>query len=64
MKKPCYEKLADGQWWGYCGESDMGQTEPVLCTECGGVFILNSTPNQEKLVRQLMLDLTKKTISG
>lgn len=29
-------KLAPGQWWSYCGETDMGQTLPFLCTECGG----------------------------
>lgn len=32
----CKRRLADGQWWHFCGETDMGQTLPVLCTECGG----------------------------
>lgn len=32
----CGAKLAPGQWWNFCGETDMGQTPPVLCTECGG----------------------------
>ena len=32
----CGKPLAAGQWWGFCGETDMGQTAPALCTECGG----------------------------
>ena len=31
---PCGRPLAEGQWWHFCGESDMGQTAPVLCEEC------------------------------
>ena len=34
----CGRKLAPGQWWTYCGETDMGQTDPALCTECGGSY--------------------------
>ena len=30
----CRKKLASGQWWYYCGETDMGQTAPALCVEC------------------------------
>lgn len=33
----CKRKLAAGQHWSYCGETDMGQTAPFLCEECGGV---------------------------
>ena len=36
----CGKQLAKGQWWGFCGETDMGQTLPALCTECGGHHIL------------------------
>lgn len=36
----CGRRLADNQYWHYCGESDMGQTSPVLCVECGGTFKL------------------------
>lgn len=36
----CGKKLKKGQWWSFCGETDMGQTLPALCTECGGEFIL------------------------
>lgn len=32
----CEKKLAEGQHWTFCGETDMGQTAPALCTECGG----------------------------
>ena len=39
-KKGCGKRLAKGQWWGYCGETDMGQTLPALCTECGGQYKL------------------------
>lgn len=34
----CRQPLAEGQWWNFCGETDMGQTAPALCTECGGVY--------------------------
>lgn len=37
----CFKSLAPGQWWMFCGESDMGQTPPVLCTECGGQYKLH-----------------------
>lgn len=37
---PCEKRLAPGQYWGFCGETDMGQTEPALCTECGGEYKL------------------------
>ena len=36
----CRRPLADDQWWNFCGETDMGQTAPALCTECGGRFKL------------------------
>lgn len=36
----CGRGLALGQHWVFCGETDMGQTLPVLCTECGGQFQL------------------------
>lgn len=35
----CGRILAPGQWWHFCGETDMGQTLPVLCTYCGGDYI-------------------------
>lgn len=38
-KTYCDKPLAAGQWWNYCGETDMGQTEPVSCTHCGGKLI-------------------------
>jgi hypothetical protein len=25
----CGKLLKEGQWWHFCGETDMGQTEPV-----------------------------------
>lgn len=34
----CGVKLKEGQWWRYCGETDMGQTIPNLCKECGGEY--------------------------
>ena len=30
----CKAKLAPDQWWNFCGETDMGQTLPVLCEMC------------------------------
>jgi hypothetical protein len=32
--KTCGRKLAPGQWWHTCGETDMGQTMPAQCGEC------------------------------
>lgn len=49
MRVGCTRLLADGQWWNYCGESDMGQTTPVLCTVCSGKYgfiILDETKDQ------------------
>ena len=37
---PCGRKLADGQWYHFCGETDMGQTSPALCTRCDGTYKL------------------------
>ena len=31
----CKKKLASGQWWHHCGDTDFGSM-PALCTECGG----------------------------
>lgn len=30
----CGKRLAAGQWWSFCGETDMGQTTPALCEKC------------------------------
>lgn len=35
-KTGCEAPLEAGQWWGFCGQTDMGQSLPALCTECGG----------------------------
>lgn len=42
----CKRPLAKGQWWGYCGETDMGQTKPALCTSCGGTYRLAGSKNE------------------
>lgn len=34
----CRHRLAEGQYWAFCGEKDMGHTLPALCRECGGEF--------------------------
>lgn len=39
MNGGCKARLAEGQWWQTCGETDMGQTAPALCTHCGGEYI-------------------------
>lgn len=39
--KGCGRWLATGQYWSYFGETDMGQTAPALCTECGGKYKLD-----------------------
>lgn len=30
----CGRQLASGQWWHFCGETDMGQGVPVQCEIC------------------------------
>ena len=40
----CGKELAAGQWWLFCGETDMGQSFPALCTECGGKYKLKIKP--------------------
>lgn len=42
----CGKLLAPDQWWHFCGETDMGQTLPVQCTECGGEYKLASPEAQ------------------
>lgn len=48
MNKGCGQKFAEGNWWSHCGETDMGQTAPALCTECGGLFILAKDAHKYK----------------
>lgn len=45
MSQGCRAKLAPDQWWHFCGETDMGQTLPVLCTACGGDMIRADDPD-------------------
>lgn len=51
----CGRQLAPGQWFNFCGETDMGQTAPALCTQCGGPFKLKeidmSSPESRLLTR-------------
>lgn len=42
----CNKLLKEGQWWHFCGETDMGKTAPVQCTECGGQYELASPEAQ------------------
>ena len=49
----CNKLLADGQYWKFCGETDMGQTEPVRCTRCGGDLILAEDVNHPDVIKVL-----------
>lgn len=40
-KTGCRRQLADSEWFNFCGETDMGQTMPALCTDCGGNYKLS-----------------------
>lgn len=45
----CGKSLASGQWWNFCGETDMGQTAPVQCVECSpkyGYLLAGATEAQ------------------
>ena len=44
----CGRELRDDQWFLWCGETDMGQTAPALCTECGGEYVLSDTEKTNK----------------
>ena len=52
MSKGCNATLTPGQWWRFCGETDMGQTLPALCTECGGSYIRADDPDAEAKVAE------------
>lgn len=45
----CGKALAGGQWWKWCGETDMGQTIPVQCIECEPKYglLLEGASDQE-----------------
>lgn len=46
--KPCGRRLAAGQHWQFCGETDMGQTAPALCHECQpGGLTLHQDPAED-----------------
>lgn len=50
--KTCGKPLAPGNWWGYCGETDMGQTAPIQCNECDpidGLPLLEKTQMSNNL---------------
>lgn len=47
-EKGCGRQLAPGRWWGWCGETDMGQTAPALCVECGGDYELAETDKEDQ----------------
>ena len=42
-KTGCGSVLKKGQWFRFCGETDMGQTAPALCAYCGGEYFLGET---------------------
>lgn len=42
----CRKRIKDS-WWNFCGETDMGQTLPVLCKGCGGNFEIDTSPLPE-----------------
>ena len=48
--KPCGAKLADGQWWAFCGETDMGQGSPVLCEVCD---VVNGLKRKESDMKRI-----------
>lgn len=55
----CRAKLAPGQWWGWCGETDMGQTAPALCIECGGQFKRADASSSLKIAERAGVDINK-----
>lgn len=49
----CSKPLAKGQYWNFCGETDMGQTVPVKCTHCGGNYIRSEDVNHPHVMQVL-----------
>jgi hypothetical protein len=48
----CGCKLAPGQWWNWCGETDMGQTMPALCERCQpGGHVRADDPDAANVIR-------------
>ena len=64
----CGKILKEGQWWHFCGETDMGQTAPALCEECEpGGFKLASPEIQAEHQRkkaERMAELEKERGAG
>jgi len=50
----CKRTLSANSWFNWCGETDMGQTLPALCVECGGNFELMK--EEEVLQREIVRD--------
>ena len=46
----CGEKLMEDCHWNYCGETDMGQMAPALCTYCGGAYIRDADKGEYRHV--------------
>lgn len=76
MSDGCGASLAACQWWKFCGETDMGQTLPALCTSCGGQYIREdglmanheasektklSVVDAQKMITKILRDLEKST---
>ena len=47
----CGRKVAVGQWYGFCGDRDMG-CAPALCEKCGGDLRLPKTPEDFKALAE------------
>ena len=45
-------KILDDEWWSFCGETDMGQTLPVQCIECGGEYKLKKHKSRLEEIRE------------
>lgn len=56
--KGCRAQLAPGQHWAFCGETDMGQSLPALCTACGGEYRrADAMPKLEDAGRDIVLTM-------
>ena len=52
MGEGCSRTIKDS-WWNFCGETDMGQTAPVLCIECGGEYKLDHEVELKTKIQKL-----------
>lgn len=63
----CGRNLAPGQYWTFCGETDMGQSAPVQCELCevGGLKLPDQRDREKARyarLKELRPDLYRRAV--